>query len=73
MIYAYRICVEYPGDWDSGVPDAAQDAIDLFRDANLRECTERSRADAAARFWRRLGAEASVERSNPVTWPRGSS
>jgi hypothetical protein len=72
MTYVYRIAVEYPDAWDGTFPDAVQDAVDMFPDAYLHECTEHSRAVRAVEFWERMGAVADLKRSNPVTWSAGA-
>jgi hypothetical protein len=67
--YLYRLEIDAPPEWALRLPDEVQDAVDKLPAPYQRDFATRGSAYARRKFWRRMGAQAEVLRSDPVTWP----
>jgi hypothetical protein len=67
--YLWRLEIDAPPEWALRLPDEVQDAVDKLTAPYQRDFATRGSAYARRKFWRRMGAQAEVLRSNEVTWP----
>ena len=74
MTHIYRLAITHPPLWlrPGGAPVTVKTAVAARPDALQEEFLTRKDAHEVGKFWRGLGAEVVIERSDPVTWPDGS-
>jgi hypothetical protein len=67
--YLYRLTLAWPPEWHDGLPAEVLEAVRSLHDPYRTLFTDEAAAYKMRKFWRRMGAQAEVLRSDPVTWP----
>jgi len=69
MTHLYRLDLTWPPEWSGGLPASVLEAVRGMQGPCRTLFTDEGAAYKMAKFWRRMGAQAEVLRSDPVTWP----